>query len=60
LNGYWSSKENSEAIKVLDNPLWKSLPAVKSVRSGSNALAVRRHEGEHDENGRSDEMVGQG
>ncbi|GAA3400481.1 ABC transporter substrate-binding protein [Paenibacillus hodogayensis] len=28
-NGTWTSKENQEALKVLENRLWKSLPAVK-------------------------------
>jgi ABC-type Fe3+-hydroxamate transport system substrate-binding protein len=29
-NGAWDSKENEEAVKLLDSPLWKSLPAVKN------------------------------
>ncbi|RKN84391.1 ABC transporter substrate-binding protein [Paenibacillus ginsengarvi] len=28
-SGTWTSKENQEALKVLETPLWKSLPAVK-------------------------------
>lgn len=31
-NGSWNTAENQEAIKALDNPLWKSLPAVKNNR----------------------------
>ncbi|MDF2658171.1 MAG: ferrichrome-binding protein precursor [Paenibacillus sp.] len=29
-NGSWTSEENKEAVKLLDSPLWKSLPAVKN------------------------------
>lgn len=29
-NGGWDSEVNQEAIKLLDGPLWKSLPAVKN------------------------------
>jgi len=29
-NGSWTSDENKEAVKLLDSPLWKSIPAVKN------------------------------
>jgi iron complex transport system substrate-binding protein len=29
-NGNWTSADNQEAIKVLDSPLWQSIPAVKN------------------------------
>ncbi|CAG7610383.1 putative siderophore-binding lipoprotein YfiY [Paenibacillus solanacearum] len=29
-NGGWDSKENQEAFKLLDSPLWKSVPAFKN------------------------------
>lgn len=29
-NGSWTTEENKEAVKLLDSPLWKSLPAVKN------------------------------
>ncbi|MDF2725358.1 MAG: ferrichrome-binding protein precursor [Paenibacillus sp.] len=29
-NGTWTSKENQEALKMLESPLWKGLPAVKN------------------------------
>lgn len=29
-NGTWGSDENKEAVKLLDNPIWKSIPAVKN------------------------------
>lgn len=29
-NGGWDTAENEEAIKILDGPLWKNLPAVKN------------------------------
>lgn len=31
-NGTWSSVENKEAIKLLDGPMWKTVPAVKKGR----------------------------
>jgi len=39
-NGSWDSVENQESIKYLDNPLWKSLPAVKN---GHVYIAERTH-----------------
>ncbi|WP_151734822.1 ABC transporter substrate-binding protein [Paenibacillus tengchongensis] len=29
-NGAWETAENQEAIRILDDPLWQSLPAVKN------------------------------
>ncbi|MEN1984709.1 MULTISPECIES: ABC transporter substrate-binding protein [Paenibacillus] len=29
-NGHWNSPENQEALKMLDNKLWKNLPSVKN------------------------------
>lgn len=39
-NGSWSSPENQDAIKELDNTFWKSLPAVKN---GHVYVAERTH-----------------
>ncbi|UVI27452.1 ABC transporter substrate-binding protein [Paenibacillus spongiae] len=39
-NGTWTSEENKEAIKLLDSPMWKSVPAVKS---GQVYMADRTH-----------------
>lgn len=39
-NGTWTSEENQEAVKLLESPLWKSVPAVKK---GQVYSAERTH-----------------
>ncbi|WP_152396920.1 ABC transporter substrate-binding protein [Paenibacillus guangzhouensis] len=39
-NGSWTSEENQESIKYLENSLWKSMPAVKN---GHVHIAERSH-----------------